>query len=729
MNMMRRLLVCALLASCQTAAVQAGRRLAKKGKGFGGKDTATKSESTKTETTKTESTKSESTGPPPPMPDFTDASVGFMKLREFLEATENFDVSKWTDPLFDALRIELATKRAELIMLQNRAHLHYKVINVRVYRSEGPAEMYLMKKSVELGDCKGRVECVEEPEWNLLSGKMKVDDDPMSVAQLELAARLDPLLEHDFELEELALANTLDSSGMQTGDFAALAAEDVSVDKNLLSSVFPSLGNVYTVYLFEAAMLRLPEPPATWTTQTSNGKTITWGWEQGRAASALTPPGDKLEKSEQKTNGEGKGGDKGDGKGKKSKREQCEEVSRVEKKQKDEKQQNEKKGKEKKGKKDKEDKEKKDKEDKEKKDKEDKEKKDKDKKDQDKKDKKEKDKKERDEEEMSKMEKDKEDTKGKERETKAISQKEQDKAEKKKAKEKDAEKEVKKRADTKAGTKDFKKDKTDKKDKKDKKGKGEKKAQSDEPLAEYQYGGADEVAAGGIRRMRALQATAGELCVIGPCGFDEGVDQGTWQQSWESRFECWWLALPMPTQSQLGSCMGALGLHIGSKLDASFRAAQSLVTGRPPLPMTPATGIAEPGCEWVEGLGTSATAGNMQLPDLPEFPLFPSEFQLPPIPRLVPEMQYLQSMVEEDRLFLAAQEEEETPLLSVAISSVSGVVAGLMLGSMVGAVLLRRKGPGRMAVRRCSSAHLEQTPGKSAAPKADDEKRSRASLP
>ena len=145
MNMMRWLLVCALLASCQTGAVQAGRRLAKKGKGFGGKDTATKSESTKSE-----STKSESTGPPPPMPDFTDASVGFMKLREFLEATENFDVSKWTDPLFDTLRIELATKRAELIILQNRAHLHYKVINVRVYRSEGPAEMYLMKKLVQV---------------------------------------------------------------------------------------------------------------------------------------------------------------------------------------------------------------------------------------------------------------------------------------------------------------------------------------------------------------------------------------------------------------------------------------------------------------------------------------------------------------------------------------------------------------------------------------------------
>ena len=184
------------------------------------------------------------------------------------------------------------------------------------------------------------------------------------------------------------------------------------------------------------------------------------------------------------------------------------------------------------------------------------------------------------------------------------------------------------------------------------------------------------------------------------------------------------MALLPLTRDALGACMGALGLHLGSRLESAWRAARG-ERRAPPYK----SADAEPGCEWVEGLGTSATAGNMQLPDLPEFPLFPSEFQLPPIPRLVPEMQYLQSMVEEDRLFLAAQEEEETPLLSVAISSVSGVVAGLMLGSMVGAVLLRRKGPGRMAVRRCSSAHLEQTPGKSAAPKADDEKRSRASLP
>ena len=49
-----------------------------------------------------------------------------------------------------------------------------------------------------------------------------------------------------------------------------------------------------------------------------------------------------------------------------------------------------------------------------------------------------------------------------------------------------------------------------------------------------------------------------------------------WHDEWQDRLECWWVGLPGPTQSQLSNCFGALGLHLGARLDASLRAAHPL---------------------------------------------------------------------------------------------------------------------------------------------------------
>jgi len=40
-------------------------------------------------------------------------------------------------------------------------------------------------------------------------------------------------------------------------------------------------------------------------------------------------------------------------------------------------------------------------------------------------------------------------------------------------------------------------------------------------------------------------------------------DQEEWLDEWRESLECWWGALPLPTQSQVGGCIGALGLHLG----------------------------------------------------------------------------------------------------------------------------------------------------------------------
>ena len=87
------------------------------------------------------------------------------------------------------------------------------------------------------------------------------------------------------------------------------------------------------------------------------------------------------------------------------------------------------------------------------------------------------------------------------------------------------------------------------------------------------------------------------------------------------------MGLPMPTQGQLGACMGALGLHVGSKLDALMgtkRAGNQ--AGQP-----------EQGCDWVE-----KSAPQLQLPQFPELP---AKFVVPPIPQLLPGWQRLQSLV------------------------------------------------------------------------------------
>lgn len=113
-----------------------------------------------------------------------------------------------------------------------------------------------------------------------------------------------------------------------------------------------------------------------------------------------------------------------------------------------------------------------------------------------------------------------------------------------------------------------------------------------------------------------------------------------WQEEWQHSFGCWWLSLAAPTRTALGSCMGALALHVGSRLDASWRAAQALL-GRRVDGSAGASADAfatEQGCEWI-----SEGAQRLELPDAPSFPN-DLNFRLPPIPQLLPAWQQLQSL-------------------------------------------------------------------------------------
>ena len=111
-------------------------------------------------------------------------------------------------------------------------------------------------------------------------------------------------------------------------------------------------------------------------------------------------------------------------------------------------------------------------------------------------------------------------------------------------------------------------------------------------------------------------------------------------EEWYEEFACWFVSLPLPTQGQLGSCFGALSLHLGSRLDASWRAARASLGRRgEPNPTKPSAQlpVAESGCAWV---GESESLG------LPSFPEFPTnlDFNLPPIPRLLPPWEQLRAL-------------------------------------------------------------------------------------
>ena len=145
---------------------------------------------------------------------------------------------------------------------------------------------------------------------------------------------------------------------------------------------------------------------------------------------------------------------------------------------------------------------------------------------------------------------------------------------------------------------------------------------ADEPsLGESADGGASE----GSRRRRLAAGVP--------------KSEAAWLNEWRRRLACWYVGLPIPTQTQLGSCMGGLSISLASQLDVAWRTAQSLSGHAPPPRGESATESATEGCEWL-------TQGRHL--DLPAFPeLSPDLFKLglPPIPRLVPTWQQLQSHV------------------------------------------------------------------------------------
>ena len=139
-----------------------------------------------------------------------------------------------------------------------------------------------------------------------------------------------------------------------------------------------------------------------------------------------------------------------------------------------------------------------------------------------------------------------------------------------------------------------------------------------------------------------------------------------WLVEWRVRFHCWFAALPGPTQGELGSCLGALGLHLSQRLDAAWQQA----SGQPLARATPSAASTPEGCEWVR------EDGRLQLPQFPSFPADRADFTLPPIPRLLPSLQHLQQL--QSRIERVGRDHSEWTALQAAFGA--GAAVTLPLG-------------------------------------------------
>ena len=182
-----------------------------------------------------------------------------------------------------------------------------------------------------------------------------------------------------------------------------------------------------------------------------------------------------------------------------------------------------------------------------------------------------------------------------------------------------------------------------------------------------------------------------------PCLSASCLPERTWWRQWNARVECWWMVTPYRTGMQ--ACFSALGVHLAQRFEQAMRS-QGLryPQGQPPK-------FAEPGCEWIGD-------GRTQL-ELPDFPSLGGglTFSLPPIPRLLPSWQHLQSLapatgfehdVFADRNLDSATTTKQEASGSAEASSrsqhamyMSSAGAGAGMGALIGAafvtIIVRRR--------------------------------------
>ena len=157
------------------------------------------------------------------------------------------------------------------------------------------------------------------------------------------------------------------------------------------------------------------------------------------------------------------------------------------------------------------------------------------------------------------------------------------------------------------------------------------------------------------RRLRELgiAAAARDEVSVDSASFDsasvdsikERMSEEAWLSAWTDRFECWFVGLPLPTQAQMGTCLGAMGMHLGSRLDSVARST-ALKLGKPPGRIIwkppPPISIQE-GCEMV------TRSMEVSMPDFPDTDEILDRLSWLAFPRLLPAWERLQTLTTQSR--------------------------------------------------------------------------------
>ena len=214
----------------------------------------------------------------------------------------------------------------------------------------------------------------------------------------------------------------------------------------------------------------------------------------------------------------------------------------------------------------------------------------------------------------------------------------------------------------------------------------------------------------GRHRERAYGTCAAEdFSAVGTADMDSG-SMDEWQEQWRERIEEWWLMTPY--QQQLGACMGALSLHLGSRWSAILTALQRSLGANAIAAPPPVAAAAESGCEWV---AEAAKQGTLQLPDFPELPS--AIDVLPPLPRLLPQWTTpeweltrnvpsggagLVAALDAPRDFQQAPNAERHTLALFAPGLAGGAAAAVAMGAALGLARIWRRSRGSRCALQCS---------------------------
>ena len=237
-------------------------------------------------------------------PDLPDTFETPALLKEWLESS-NVDLRRWESGDVSELWRELQQGESEL-RVESKGNFkvvarHLTVLNLRVYRAEGPPNRHLKKERLELSDG------TERPrKWPLLSENMLVGENPFEAAERALFADLGRFmrawkdaLPPSKRLQGIAAPRmfSFDESSLEErriesseGEKAEGAEEGVGHVANACSSfVYPTLPCVYTLYTLKARVSGLPSKPFNtteewheWGDDLSSERTMEltthWGW-------------------------------------------------------------------------------------------------------------------------------------------------------------------------------------------------------------------------------------------------------------------------------------------------------------------------------------------------------------------------------------------------------------------------------------------------------------------